>query len=233
MKYRTIVADPPWPYRQKLGRGKSQGHLTRGGLPYRAMSLDEIERLPISELAEDDSMLWLWTTNSHLPNAVVIMERQWGFRYITMATWGKVGREGRPQIGLGYWLRGATEHVLLGVRGNPRSRMVGPNGATGRAWSTLLLAPRSEHSEKPQVFYDMVEDISEPPMLELFARRRRLGWDVWGNEVDPTVEVFPSPARGQAGVEPAAQEQSGLGSAALASGDIDSDGFHEGTEDAQ
>lgn len=176
MKYHTILADPPWPYKQVLGRGKKVGDSTRGGLSYKAMSLDDIKAIKVSEIAEEDCMLFLWSTNSHLHEAFHVIE-SWGFSYKTMVTWAKT------QIGLGYWLRGQTEHLLIAVRGNPRAKMVGPHGTTGKSWSTLITSPRGEHSAKPQVFLDMIEDISEAPRIELFARARRLGWDVWGKEV--------------------------------------------------
>ena len=174
--YRTIMADPPWPYRQPLGRGRRAGELARGGLPYSALSVEEIAAFPIGDLSAPDCMCWLWSTNSHLHEAFHVLE-EWGFTYKTMVTWDK-GR-----IGLGYWLRGATEHLLLGIKGNPRSRMKGPHGATGMAWSTIIREPPQAHSVKPQAAYDMAEALGEPPRLELFARRRRLGWDAWGNQV--------------------------------------------------
>ena len=180
--YRTLLADPPWPYSQQLGRGKSGGDTTRGGLPYRAMTIDEIAALPVGELADEDCMCWLWTTNAHIHYALHVLEA-WGFAYKTKCTWAKTG------FGLGYWLRGATEDLLLGVRGNPRSKMTGPHGATGTAWSTLIVAPRQDHSRKPQAFMDMVEALGEGPRLELFARQRRLGWDVWGEDVTPGVSL--------------------------------------------
>ena len=181
-EYKTVLADPPWPYHQQLGRGKSVGDKTRGGLPYISMSIEQIASLPVSTLADKDTMLFLWTTNSHLHEAFHVME-SWGFKYKTTMTWAKT------QIGLGYWLRGQTEHLLLGVIGNPRSGMIGPYGATGKSWSTLVTAKRGLHSVKPQIVIDMIEDISVPPRIELFARQKRLGWHVWGSEVDSDISL--------------------------------------------
>jgi len=181
MEYKTILADPPWPYKQKLGRGKSEGDTTRGGLPYRIMTIDEIGSLPVGEIVDDNSMLFLWTTNSHIREALHIVQ-EWGFEYKTMITWAK------EHFGLGYWFRGQTEHLLFGVKGNPRSKMSGPHGTTGKSWSTLITARKSKHSEKPPQFYEMIEDVSEPPRLELFARDRREGWDAWGDELPDTIQ---------------------------------------------
>jgi len=174
-KYRTILIDPPWPYRQKLESSKA-----RGGVKYPVMTVEQIEALDIAGWADNDCQLWLWTTNSHLHEAFHCLEA-WGFRYITMATWVKT------KMGLGYWLRGKTEHLLLGVKGNPRSKFVGIHGESGYDWSTFMYAPPAGHSKKPECSYDMIEALSEPPRLEIFARQHRLGWDVIGDEVGITL----------------------------------------------
>lgn len=180
--FKTILADPPWRFTQALTSSK-----TRGGLRYSSLSDGEILALPVGELAATDSILLLWTTNAHLPLAFDCV-RAWGFEYRSTLTWGKVTADRRPHLGLGYWLRGATEHALLATRGRPRSRFTGPHGATGKSWSTLLLAPRSAHSEKPAQSYAMLEDIGEAPRIELFARSHREGWTAWGDEAPEAVQ---------------------------------------------
>jgi len=171
--YRTILADPPWHYEQALAG-------QRGELPYESMTDADILALPVREAAAPDCLLLLWTTNSHLPLALRCVE-SWGFTYQVMATWGKVTADGkRPHIGLGYRLRGATEHLIWAERGKPWKGR-GPHGAAGHAWATLVLAPRGEHSHKPETFYAMAEDVGAAPRLELFARAHRGGWDTWGN----------------------------------------------------
>ena len=175
MKYRTIVVDPPWKYEQ----GLSSSPLTRGSAEkiYPVMTDEQILAIPIPEWADTDCQLWLWVTNSHLHRGFHCLEH-WGFTYKTVLTWAKT------QIGLGYWLRGKTEHCLLGTRGNPRAKFVNTkHEAAGMAHSTLLTAQRGKHSEKPQAFYDMIEEIGEPPYLDVFNRRTRLGWDAIGDEV--------------------------------------------------
>ena len=171
MKYKTILADPPWSYHQKLSSAK-----TRGGVKYPTMTVEEIKRLPILDWSDKNCQCWLWATNTHLHEAFHVLEA-WGFRYITMATWVKT------TIGLGYWLRGKTEHLLLGVTGSPRSKFVGEHGESGYNWSTFMYAPRQVHSKKPDCSYLMIESLSEPPRLELFGRQYRLGWEVWGDEL--------------------------------------------------
>lgn len=122
------------------------------------------------------SHLYLWVTNPRLfreagdlygPNEIMAA---WGFRYVTMLTWHKLGAPG-----MGWYFRGDTEHVLFGVRGKAGI-------APGIRESNHFAAARREHSAKPDRFYELVERVSPGPYLELFARRRRYGWDVWGNE---------------------------------------------------
>src|SRR5262249_52430027 len=105
--FRVIVADPPWHYDL---RADDPSH--EGALPYPSMSLDAIKALDIGSIAAEDSVLWLWTTNTHLPEAFGVVAA-WGFTYKTMLTWAK------SRMGLGNWLRGQTEHCLLCVRGRP------------------------------------------------------------------------------------------------------------------
>jgi len=186
MKYGTILLDPPWDYNQKLASHDT----TRGGAikHYDLMTLDEIRNLPIIDLANKDCILWLWVTNSFIQEGLELVD-YWGFTYKTMITWAKT------HFGIGYWLRGQTEHLLLAVKGNPRHHFKGIHGACGNNHSTLLTAKRREHSRKPVKIYSIIEDISPPPRLELFARTRRQGWDVWGNEVPNETQVLLSQNR--------------------------------------
>jgi len=189
MLYRTIVADPPWPYRSTDGGmlRSSAAHRPNSGGGGRAMgvgvvrryltaSMADLEALPVAGLAEADAHLYLWTTNAFMVEAHKLA-RAWGFEQKTILTWGKIQRTGaeiRPSMKVGYYFRGATEHVLFCVRGS--LPIIG-------TWPTLFLWPRvAEHSAKPEHFYDLVEQASPAPRLELFARRHRLGWDVWGDE---------------------------------------------------
>lgn len=175
--YRTIVADPPWRY------NATKGLPTRGYKPstaeahYPTMSNAEIAALPVEAMAADDAHLYLWITNPRLYGERNSREVQpidiaeaWGFRYVTLLTWHKLGAPG-----IGFHFRGNTEHVLFCVRGAVTI-------PTAIRQPTLFAAPKGAHSAKPDRFYEMVERVSPEPRLELFARRRRFGWDVWGNE---------------------------------------------------
>ncbi|MFC6021876.1 MT-A70 family methyltransferase [Plantactinospora solaniradicis] len=166
-RYRTILADPPWDFQQKGTRGAAQH--------YRLMLLERICRLPVEQLAEDDSHLWLWVTNAtiHVGEQVI---RSWGFSYRSCLTWIK------PRLGLGVYLRNQTEHLLLGVRGRAPVLF--------RGQGSWFYAPLQEHSHKPEEQYAIIERCSPGPYAELFARRKQPGWDVWGNQVDPDFELY-------------------------------------------
>lgn len=129
--------------------------------------------LPIADLAEDNCHLYLWVTNNFLPDGLKVMEA-WGFDYKTTITWGK------DRFGLGQYFRGQSEHCLFGVKGNLPYKVIDGKRAQG---TTFFLARRQEHSQKPVQMREMIEKVSYPPFIELFARTQTPGWDVWGNEV--------------------------------------------------
>lgn len=175
--YRTIVVDPPWRYTQhateRTGGGASAEH------QYATMTTDEIATLPVAASAAPNAHLYLWVTNPVLVDArptirgrlsAFDLVHAWGFEPKTLLTWHKLGPPG-----LGFYFRGDTEHVIFATRGDagilPALRE-----------SNHFAAPKGRHSAKPDRFYELVERVSPGPYLELFARRRRYGWDVWGNE---------------------------------------------------
>ena len=175
MPYRVVVADPPWPKNQKGARG-AQKH-------YNLMSMKEILNLPVGELTADNSVCWLWVTNSTMNEGHEVL-RKWGFEPKTILTWFKF----RPQPGLGLYLRNNTEHVILGVKGKMPIHV--------KSQPSWFIAPTGAHSEKPREFFAIAERCyPEEPRLELFARRRQPGWDVWGNEIDSDVIIpgYPVP----------------------------------------
>ena len=171
VKYRTIVADPPWKYRQAEVLGARQdcrdGHKSLGvgsSSRYGAMSVDELKA--VAPDADDNAHLYLWTTNAFMVEAHEIAEA-WGFDPKTILTWVKTTHDdGRVSCRTGFYFRGATEHVLFCVRGSLRL-------LTTDALPTAYLWPRLPHSVKPDAFYDLVESASPGPYLELFARRQR------------------------------------------------------------
>jgi N6-adenosine-specific RNA methylase IME4 len=171
MGYHTIVADPPWKERT-IGRWKVAKHQVADALPYPTMPLDDIRALPVGEMAEEGAHLWLWTTNSHLEAAFSVM-RAWGFTYLTTITWVKPS-------GFGAYFASTTQHCLFGYYQRCRFPL--------RRWApTHFASSVKRHSQKPEAFYKLVEEVSPGPRLELFARQQRPDWDVWGNEVESSV----------------------------------------------
>jgi N6-adenosine-specific RNA methylase IME4 len=148
------------------------------------MSLEAIMAMPVGELAAADAHCWLWVTNATLWAGYGVMEA-WGFTPRAPLTWIK------PRIGLGQYLRNATEHLILGTRGNAPVNF--------RAQPTWMFGPLQEHSHKPEEQYAVIEHISDGPYLELFARRRppsKADWSTWGNEVDADIVIpgYPVPS---------------------------------------
>ncbi|MFD3431265.1 MT-A70 family methyltransferase [Nocardia fluminea] len=172
-RYKTILIDAPWDIYQRGSLGAEQH--------YPLMSLDRIKALPVGDLAEEDSHLWLWTTNATLRYGYDIMEA-YGFTPRSPLTWIK------PRLQLGRYLRNMTETCLFGTRGRASVNF--------RAQPTWFIAPVQEHSHKPEEQFAIIERVSSGPYLELFARRRQPGWDVWGNEVDSDIVIpgYPVPS---------------------------------------
>ena len=137
------------------------------------MSVAEISAMPVPDLLHDDAVLWLWTTNCHLlEGAAFAVLDAWGLARRQMLTWYK------PHIRRGHWLRNQTEPVIMATSGRPAITLT--NQSTG------LFADVGRHSEKPDAFYALVESLCPAPpggYLDLFARRERPGWTVWGDEV--------------------------------------------------
>lgn len=165
-KYRTLVIDPPWDYEWLSLAG-------RAAPGYATMSHEELLALPVPDWAEDNCHLYLWTTNNFMTRAVDLMAR-WGFQHKTVLTWVK------PRWGLGAYFRNSTEHVLFGVRGELRTR--------SDSIATHFEAPMGAHSEKPDLFYEIVCKASYEPYGEAFQRTERDGFtNVYGEarEIDP------------------------------------------------
>ena len=162
-KYSTVLADPPW-------MGQS------GEKHYDTMTLDAIKEMgpAIRSVTADDAHCWLWVTNATIPIGHEVLEA-WGFQYRSLLTWVK------PRIGLGPYLRNMTEHVMLGTRGKAPVKF--------RGQGTWLFAPLQDHSHKPEEVHEIIQRVSPGPYLEIFARRPRAGWSVWGNEVASDVDL--------------------------------------------
>jgi N6-adenosine-specific RNA methylase IME4 len=200
--YGCILADPPWRFEtfSEKGRDRSPDGLTRAAQRqnrpenhYPTMTMEELKALPVGALAAPDCLLLMWFVDPMLPHALEL-GRAWGFTYRTLGfTWAKLRREGSTRdklhddawhklfpIGTGYWLRANPENSLLFTRGEPKRKHADVR--------RLIVAPRREHSRKPDDARKRLQRLVDGPYLELFAREPAPGWDVWGNQVDRFAE---------------------------------------------
>ncbi len=163
-RYGVIMADPPWARTTWSEAGKSRDPANH----YPTMGEHKIVMLPPPAAA--DCVLFLWTTGEHHAQAMRLIEA-WGFAYKSQIIWRK------PKISTGYWVRTRHETLLIATKGSP----VAP--APGEQPESVVDADVGEHSEKPDVFDELVERLwPNTPKLEMYARRARPGWDVWGAE---------------------------------------------------
>lgn len=176
--YSILYADPPWEYKSK----KTGGSMKSGAAQkYKTMSMDELKALPIKQIAEKDSVLFLWATVPLLPEALDLM-KAWGYKYKTMLTWRKIMSQG-----LGYWFRGQTEHLLFGTKGKVK--------AFRYQKSNFHECKVGKHSAKPDYFRDLISAAVEKTMpdackLEMFARGEAdPGWDVYGDQVGNSISL--------------------------------------------
>ena len=168
-KYKIIYADPPWSYKENWGNG-SHKH------SYEGMSLEDIKKLPIKDISDDESHLYLWVTNPFIKEGLEVC-KSWGFEYKTLITWVKTYKDGTPEMGMGYYFRGCTEHIIFATKGKMKIR----NKITRNMFKAIN--PK-RHSKKPECVYDLIiNSTGDLPRIELFARNKKEGWDSWGNEV--------------------------------------------------
>lgn len=171
LSYDVIMADPPWSFENWSAAGEKKNAKSQ----YLCMPTASLCELQVGRLARGDSWLWLWATYPMLPDALAVM-KAWGFRYVTGGPWVKMGLSGKLAIGTGYVLRSASEIFLLGKIGEPRT--------LNRSTRNVLMAPRREHSRKPDEAYAVCEALFPAvKRADLFSRQNRAGWDSWGNEV--------------------------------------------------
>jgi N6-adenosine-specific RNA methylase IME4 len=185
MNFSIFYADPPWSFVTYSNKGKDRSPERH----YPTMSLAELCALPVGSLAAPDCALFLWANGPRLPDAFALFAA-WGFTYKAIAfTWVKQNRSGVGfPIGCGYWTRANPEICLLATRGKPKRIDAGvPN---------LLMTPRREHSRKPDEIRErIVRLMGDVPRLELFARQRTPGWQIWGNEAPGGSDVAMCPER--------------------------------------
>lgn len=196
-RYGSIVADPPWPVGWRPGSSRrasgTYAPLAAGGrlsrtraLPYTRLSVAAIAALPVAELAADDCLLWLWATRRVFRDGdAARVARAWGFEPFAETIWGL------RNPGMGGAAGNDHEPVLIARRGRATLASTVPLGVVfwRQPYAHDGRAPYKVHSAKPDGLLDLVEQVSPPPRLELFARRQRLGWDTWGAEAFAHVEL--------------------------------------------
>ena len=176
--FACILADPPWRFNSLWG---GRPKMVNGSYPSRAvdahydtMTFEEINALPVGEVAAKNSVLFLWLAWPILPKAMQTIEA-WGFTYKTCGfNWTKTNKNGTPFVGLGYWTRANSEVCLIATRGKPKR--------IAKNVSQIVWSGRREHSRKPDEVHARIEALVPGPRLELFARETRPGWTSWGNE---------------------------------------------------
>ena len=165
VNYDVIIADPPWRFESRTPEGKDKSP------KYPTMPLKDIKELPVRNISHAGTVLFLWATSPMLPEALATMAA-WGFRYRSSLVWVK------DRIGTGYWARNRHELVLIGGRSAARAPVV-----KHRPDSVIMGGQRS-HSHKPDDLHLIAEEAyPDAKCLEMFARRERPGWTVWGDQV--------------------------------------------------
>lgn len=187
-KYNIIYADPPWQY-------KFPGTRAEKADDYETMKTKNICELNIGELADENAVLFIWIIWTKLPDALEVI-KAWGFEYKTVGfVWVKTNRNTATEQfsflptdsfdsfwGMGMWTRSNTEVCLIATKGKPNRRSASVH--------QLIYSPLQKHSKKPdEVRERIIELMGDLPRVELFARQKTDGWDVWGNQVESTIEV--------------------------------------------
>lgn len=203
-KYQVIYADPPWKYPDSshtllAGENGKGGHWAgktkdwnswnerpKGEFKklYPSLTKEELFKLPVKDLLDKDAACFMWTTDMHLPQALEIM-KSWGFTYKNIAfVWEKQTVNGNPVNLMAPWTLKSYEICIFGTKGAMRKYR------KDKTIRQMVKAERTRHSAKPQEVADrIVRMFPDCPRIELFARDAKPGWDVWGNEIDNTIEL--------------------------------------------
>lgn len=178
-KYNVIYADPPWKYNDRQNSKKLGGAIKH----YPLLSTDDICRLPIRKISSNNAVLFLWTTSPLLEESFKVV-KAWGFKYKSSFIWDKVKHN------MGHYNSVRHEILLICTMGSFTPRVK-------RLFDSVQSIERTAHSEKPHEFYDIIETLyPDTKKIELFARNKRDGWHVWGNELDNDIELVNQSKKG-------------------------------------
>ena len=188
-KYQIIYADPPWKFGSRLRNGTKNkqhgvGRLDVDVVNYDTMTIKEICDIPIKNIADNNCILFIWSTDAHLEECMKVINA-WGFKYKTIAfNWLKKNKDGTQKYYYGHWTVKSGEMCLLATKGTSHKLLIKHN------IRQLVESRREEHSKKPKEvrnrIFEMFGDILR---IELFAREKTEGWDVWGNEVENDIDI--------------------------------------------
>jgi len=176
-KYNIIYADPAWNYPRKQYQSNNR-KMTSINDYYKTITNDEMCNLPVKDIANDDCILFLWVTDSHLEVGIEVI-KSWGFTYRTIGfTWVKQYKNKSICVNVAPYTLKSTEICLIGMRGKLK------NIKKNNKVKNLVFAERTKHSKKPEIVRNRIEEFCfDLPKIELFARETADGWDSWGNEV--------------------------------------------------
>ena len=196
-KYNIIYADPAWNFGNRMYSSNKNDQHREISRAYDVMNTKDIACINVKDVLADDAICFMWTTDAHIPDAIEVM-KAWGFKYKTVAfIWQKKEKSGKQVCFMGQWTMKNCEIVLLGTKGKMSKYL------KSRKVRQLQEAPRERniHSRKPQLIRDKIVEMfgEDLPKLELFARIKTEGWDVWGNEVECDVNLIAAKAAKERG----------------------------------
>ena len=180
-KYQIIYADPPWKFSGYVRENKNG--INRPEIPYKMMSDEEIKDLPINEITDDNAILFMWVVDSRI-GIIGELFNKWGFKYKTVGfIWNKVAKTTNGvNATFSKYTRKSCEYLFIGTKGKCL--------AVNHTQNQYFPKPKTKHSEKPSEIRDMIVKMcGDLPRIELFARQKTEGWDVWGNEVESDIKL--------------------------------------------
>lgn len=185
MKYNIIYADPPWQYANYNYEKTKKGNKAKRGSrkEYPTMSIDDIKKIPVQDIADDNCVLFIWVTSAHLPYVFDII-KTWGFEYKTIGfNWVKKNKVSDSLFfGMGSYTRQNSEFCLIATKGKLER--------ISKSVHQVIMTPIEEHSKKPDIIRDkIIELYGDLPRIEMFSRQRKEGWHSWGNEVENDIEL--------------------------------------------
>ncbi len=183
-KYKIVYADPPWKFGSKAYQDSDRKMLVLEKTQYNTLSVDELKKLNVKDITEEDCICFMWVTDSHLKEGIEVLE-SWGFKYKTIGfNWIKKYASGSFCVNFAPWTLKSWEICLIGIKGIMGKHKI-VNNIQG-----LVIEERTIHSKKPEEVRKRIEKLfGNLKRIELFARNKKEGWDVWGNEVESDISL--------------------------------------------